>query len=167
MPRKLKLPWAWHWESMYVWRANGERGVWLFHTQSELAGYCSVMHSLQLLGIKGWHDQPRRAAIISFGASGRGSIHALQGLDFNDITVFTLRSPGEILCTIPGVKYRQYERGEGGDDRVLFRGEDGRVRPFGEELAGYDIAQLPMTQLCRGWALAWPLDLDPEVVPNV
>jgi transposase-like protein len=35
------------------------------------------------------------------------------------------------------------------------------------ELAGYDIAKLPMAQVCRGWALAWPLDLDQEAVPNV
>jgi hypothetical protein len=35
------------------------------------------------------------------------------------------------------------------------------------ELAGYDIAKLPMAQVCRGWALAWSLDLDQEVLPNV
>lgn len=35
------------------------------------------------------------------------------------------------------------------------------------ELAGYDIAQLPMAHICRGWALAWPLHLDQEAVPNV
>lgn len=34
------------------------------------------------------------------------------------------------------------------------------------ELAGYDIAQLPMAHLCRGWALNWPLHLDQEAVPN-
>jgi hypothetical protein len=48
--------------------------------------------------------------------------------------------------------------------------EDAQPRVRGKcplELAGYDIAQLPMAQLCRGWALAWPLQLDQEVVPNV
>jgi DNA-directed RNA polymerase subunit RPC12/RpoP len=35
------------------------------------------------------------------------------------------------------------------------------------ELAGYDIAKLPMAQICRGWALSWPAQLVKEVVPNV
>jgi DNA-directed RNA polymerase subunit RPC12/RpoP len=35
------------------------------------------------------------------------------------------------------------------------------------ELAGYDISQLPMAKMCRGWALDWPLDYVEEVVPNV
>jgi hypothetical protein len=34
------------------------------------------------------------------------------------------------------------------------------------ELAGYDISSLPMAQVCRGWALDWPLDHAEEVVPN-
>ena len=33
------------------------------------------------------------------------------------------------------------------------------------ELAGYDISQLAMTQVCRGWALNLPLDFAPEGVP--
>ena len=32
-----------------------------------------ALWSLALLGTKGWHDQPKRAAIISFGAAGRGA----------------------------------------------------------------------------------------------
>ncbi len=35
------------------------------------------------------------------------------------------------------------------------------------ELAGYDISQLPMTQVCRGWALNLPLDFVQEGVPNM
>jgi hypothetical protein len=35
------------------------------------------------------------------------------------------------------------------------------------ELAGYDVAKLPMTQVCRGWALNWPTQpTTKEVVPN-
>jgi hypothetical protein len=34
------------------------------------------------------------------------------------------------------------------------------------ELAGYDIANLPMTQICRGWALHWPPGAFQEVLPN-
>jgi hypothetical protein len=35
------------------------------------------------------------------------------------------------------------------------------------ELAGYDVAKLPMAQVCRGWALDWPTQLTAkEAVPN-
>ncbi len=126
-------------ESMYIWKPNGDRGVWLFHSQSELAGYCSVLHSLQLLGTKGWYDQPRKIAVISFGASGRGAIHACNALDYSDLTVFTMRSPQEVLCTIPGVKYGQYVRDPEGGPTVMFPGEDGTLVPFAEELSRFDI----------------------------
>jgi hypothetical protein len=34
------------------------------------------------------------------------------------------------------------------------------------EVAGYDVSELPMAQVCRGWALAWPVSTLPEGVPN-
>jgi hypothetical protein len=34
------------------------------------------------------------------------------------------------------------------------------------ELAGYDISGLPMAQVCRGWALAWPPYPAKDLVPN-
>ena len=47
--------------------------------------------------------------------------------------------------------------------------EDAQPRIRGKcplELAGYDISGLPMAQVCRGWALAWPSHFAKEVVPN-
>ena len=47
--------------------------------------------------------------------------------------------------------------------------EDAQPRIRGKcplELAGYDISQLPMAHICRGWALGWPPDSIKEVVPN-
>jgi len=35
------------------------------------------------------------------------------------------------------------------------------------QLAGYEVAKLPMAQLCRGWALQWPASAFKELVPNV
>jgi hypothetical protein len=48
--------------------------------------------------------------------------------------------------------------------------EDAQPRIRGKcplELTGYDISQMPITQICKGWALAWPLDYGEEVVPNM
>jgi hypothetical protein len=35
------------------------------------------------------------------------------------------------------------------------------------ELAGYDVARLPMAQICKGWTLDWPATPSQGVVPNV
>ena len=35
------------------------------------------------------------------------------------------------------------------------------------QLAGYEVAQLPMAQLCRGWTLQWPTSAFQELVPNM
>jgi hypothetical protein len=35
------------------------------------------------------------------------------------------------------------------------------------EVAGYDVSQMPMASVCRGWALSPPLKPPPEVVPNM
>lgn len=126
-------------ESMFLWRPDGTKGTWLFNTQSDLAGYCSVLHSLQLLGIKGWHDQPRRAAIISYGSVGRGAAHALRAMDFTDIVVYTQRPPLSVMWTHPTLALRQYVRDEKDDSDTLALQPDGTLVPFGEELAGFDI----------------------------
>ena len=41
---------------MNSWTADGGFGVRVFHMNNELAGYCSVLHSLQLLGMTGRTD---------------------------------------------------------------------------------------------------------------
>ncbi len=125
-------------EHMFLWHGE-QRGEWLFHTQSELAGYCSVLHALSLLGIKGWHDQPRRCAVIGFGSTGRGAARALQALDFTDLTVFTGRPPVAVRFPDPTVKHGQYLRDPADRRRVLCRRDGGDPAPFGEELATYDI----------------------------
>jgi alanine dehydrogenase len=126
-------------ESMFRYRPDGKKDVWLFHTQSELAGYCSVLHALQLLGTKGWYDQPRKAAIISFGSVGRGALQALTAFDFNDITVFTQRHPVAVLWSPPTVALGQYVRDQDRDQRTLVLDETGGTTRFGEVLADYDI----------------------------
>ena len=126
-------------EYMYQWHGD-KKGAWLFNTQSEMAGYCSVIHCLQvLLGTKGWYDQPKKCAIISFGAVGRGAVHALEALDYHDISVFSMRPPFAVAATIPGVTYRQYFRRPDIGPNLYVEDAAGEVIPFGEELADYDV----------------------------
>jgi len=126
-------------ESMYKWRPDGKRGTWLYHTQSEFAGYCSLLHALQLRGIKGWHDQPRKIAVLSFGSVGRGAVHAARALEFTDITVFTMRPPIDVMGMIPTVKYGQYARDPGDPSRLMLVGPGGELTPFTDELTRYDV----------------------------
>jgi hypothetical protein len=47
--------------------------------------------------------------------------------------------------------------------------QDARPRRRGKsplELAGYDVSQMPMASMCRGWALSLPFQPPPEVVPS-
>jgi len=124
-------------ESMFTWNSDGSKGVWLFHTQSELAGYCSFLHSMQLLGTKGWYDQPRKIAVLSFGSAGRGAVHAALALDYSDITVYTRRPPLAMLSAIPGVKYCQYVDGPRG--RPAVRAPGGELTDMSEELSNCDV----------------------------
>ncbi len=126
-------------EHMHLWNPDGTKGVWLFRTQSELAGYCSTLHALQLFGIKGWHDQPKRCAIISFGSVGRGAFQALQAMDFTDITAFTMRAPTSVIWAPPSLGLERYVRDSEVNGRTLVAGADGSSVPFGDVLADYDI----------------------------
>ena len=48
-------------EAMNHWQADGGFGLHVFHKNNELAGYCSVLHAMQLMGITGTYGRrPRR-----------------------------------------------------------------------------------------------------------
>jgi hypothetical protein len=34
------------------------------------------------------------------------------------------------------------------------------------QLAGYDVSRMPMTSLCSGWSLDWPVTLETDDVPK-
>ena len=67
-------------EAMNYWDADGSFGLHVFHKNNELAGYCSVLHALELIGTTGEYGRRLRAAVISFGATGRGAVTALNAL---------------------------------------------------------------------------------------
>ena len=73
------------WESMNHWTAEGAFGVHVFHKNNELAGYCSVLHSMALRGSTGDYGRRLRAVVISFGATARGAVRGLAALGINDV----------------------------------------------------------------------------------
>ena len=59
-------------EAMNHWASDGGFLLHVFHKNSELAGYCSVLHALELIGTTGIYGRRLRAAVIGFGATAGG-----------------------------------------------------------------------------------------------
>ena len=78
-------------EAMNHWTRAGHFSVHVFHKNNELAGYSSVLHALQLVGSTGDYGRRLSAAVISFGATGRGAVTGLSALGVSDVTVLTQR----------------------------------------------------------------------------
>ena len=74
-------------EDMFVWGPNGQIGRHTFYKNNEMAGYCAVLHALQLKGIDGHYGNQRKTIISSFGGVSRGAIYALKARGFGDITI--------------------------------------------------------------------------------
>ena len=110
------------WEAMNHWK-HGRFDVHVFHKNNELAGYCSVLHALSLIGRTGDYGPRMRAAVISFGATGRGAVRGLAALGISDITVFTQRDVAAVASPFASVRMEQFDR----DDQM------------GETLAGFDV----------------------------
>jgi hypothetical protein len=46
---------------MNHWHDDGSFSLHVFHKNNELAGYCSVLHAMQLIGTTGEYGRPLRA----------------------------------------------------------------------------------------------------------
>ena len=124
-------------EAMNHWTHGGEFKLHVLHKNNELAGYCSVLHSLQLIGSTGDYGRKLRAAVIGFGATARGAVTALNAHGVYDVSVLTNR---EISAVSSPIHSAQIVRLDNDADThanfALF--EEGRV-PLPEFLAGHDI----------------------------
>jgi alanine dehydrogenase len=98
------------WEAMNHWTPEGNFSLHVFHKNNELAGYCSVMHALQLVGSTGSFGRRLRAAVISFGAAARGAVTALFALGVHDVTVLTNRSVAAVASPMAPARLVNYER---------------------------------------------------------
>ena len=100
------------WEAMNHWRDDGSFGLHVFHKNNELAGYCSVIHALQLCGSTGDYGRRLTAVVIGFGATARGAVTALNAHGIHDVRVLTNRDIAAVGSPIPSVDIIQFERGE-------------------------------------------------------
>ncbi len=123
-------------EAMFRWRRGGDRGVHIFYKNNELAGYCSVLHALELAGIDGHYGPRRRVAVLGFGSVSRGAVYALEGRGFTDISIYTQRPPYLVKDQKFGCHHYQMRRGTVGMEAVR---EGGSVGSLAEELAAADV----------------------------
>jgi len=126
------------WEAMNQWRSDGSLGLHVFHKNNELAGYSSVLHAFRLLGRTGQYGRRLRAAVISFGATGRGAVTALAALGVHDVTVLTGRDPAQVASPIHSATMGQFGASEDDPESLVATVEE-ETRPMVEVLSGHDI----------------------------
>ena len=126
------------WEAMNYWTKEGNFSVHVFHKNNELAGYCSVLHALELRGTTGDYGRRLRAAVISFGATARGAVRGLSALGVSDVTVLTTRNVSAVASPFASVRMQHFARDPAEPSRTLALIGD-EPGPLAGMLAEYDI----------------------------
>lgn len=126
-------------EDMFIWSSNGHIGRHTFYKNNEMAGYCAVIHALQLKGIDGHYGNQRKTIIFGFGAVSRGAIYALKAHGFRDITICIQRPEDEVREEVLDCKYVRIRAGEEGEARMVVVEHDGSMRPLTEKIGEADI----------------------------
>lgn len=125
-------------EDMFIWSPNGHMGRHIFYKNNEMAGYCAVIHALQLKGIDGHYGNQRKTVIFGFGAVSRGAIYALQAHGFRDITICQ-RPEYEVREEVLDCNYVKIREGNEGEARMVVVEHDGTTRPLTELISEADI----------------------------
>ncbi|MGK0722533.1 N(5)-(carboxyethyl)ornithine synthase [Leucobacter sp. W1478] len=115
-------------EAMNHWNSDGSFGLHVFHKNNELAGYASVIHSLQLRGSTGDYGRRLTAAVIGFGATARGAVTALNAHGIHDVRVLTMRNISAVASPIPSAQMVQIDHEEDSGDSYVTIEDEGRVR---------------------------------------
>ena len=126
-------------EDMYVWHPDGHIGRHTFYKNNEIAGYCAVIHALQLKGIDGHYGNQRKVIIFSFGAVSRGAIYALKAHGFRDITICIQRPDHAVREEILNVDYVRIRKGEANEPRMVVVEHDRSERPLLDLISESDI----------------------------
>ncbi len=123
-------------EAMNHWTRDDTVGLHVFHKNNELAGYCSVLHALQLVGSTGDYGRRLTAVVIGFGATARGAVTALSALGIHEVSVLTTRGVAAVGSPIHSVRILQIDADPDGPSHVVT--DRGRV-PIARFLAERDI----------------------------
>lgn len=126
-------------EDMFVWGPDGQIGRHTFYKNNEMAGYCAVIHALQLKGIDGHYGNQRKTVIFGFGAVSRGAIYALKAHGFRDITICIQRPDHEVREEVLDCHYVRMRAGVEGEARMLVVEHDGTTRPLTDLISEADI----------------------------
>ncbi|SFG48302.1 N(5)-(carboxyethyl)ornithine synthase [Neptunomonas qingdaonensis] len=126
-------------EDMFVWSPNGNVGRHTFYKNNEMAGYCAVLHALQLKGIDGHYGDQRKTIIFSFGSVSRGAIYALKAHGFRDITICIQRPDHEVREEVLDCHYVKIREGNEGEARMVVVEHDGTARPLTDLISEADI----------------------------
>ncbi|WP_274995863.1 N(5)-(carboxyethyl)ornithine synthase [Promicromonospora iranensis] len=100
-------------EAMNHWTPRGDFSLHVFHKNNELAGYCSVLHALSLVGSTGDYGPRLSAVVIGFGATARGAVTALKAHGIHDIQVLTQRGVAAVGSPIHTAHITQLNTGDG------------------------------------------------------
>ena len=125
-------------EAMNYWNTDGSFSLHVFHKNNELAGYCSVLHALELIGTTGDYGRRLRAAVISFGATGRGAVTALNAHGVNDVDVLTHRDINAVASQIHSARMVHFDQDTDDPSRCHVLRGTSRI-PVAAFLAEYDI----------------------------
>ena len=124
-------------EAMNHWNRDGSFNLHVFHANNELAGYCSVLHAMQLAGITGDYGPRLAAVVIGFGATARGAVSALTALGVHDVDVLTHREISAVGNPIHSARLVHFDGARA--DRVRHAITDAGPMPVSHFLAGHDL----------------------------
>lgn len=125
-------------EAMNHWSSQGEMSLHVFHKNNELAGYCSVLHAMTLIGSTGAYGPRLRAVVIGFGATARGAVTALNAHGVHDIEVLTQRDAAAVGSPIHNAHLTQLDT-DGGPAYLSTVSTDEGDMLLPDFLATYDI----------------------------
>lgn len=117
-------------EAMQHWNSDGSFGLHVFHQNNEIAGYASVIHSLECLGVTGSYGRRLSATVIGFGSTARGAVTALNAHGVDDVRVLTMRSPSAVAAPIPSAEIMQLEQTDAGKSVTLPDDRKADLAPF-------------------------------------
>ena len=96
-------------EAMNHWTRDGTVGLHVFHKNNELAGYCSVLHALEIAGLTGDFGRRLSAVVIGSGATAGGAATALNAHGVHEVAVLTNRGVAAVGSPIHSVRIRQFD----------------------------------------------------------